>query len=156
MLSAHQFDIAMNFLPPCFQVPASKTEPDCYLHHNGISVKNVADSVEALIGVYLLTTGTKGALTFLDWIGLKSLAERDEDRSMNPINGFPIIPFLSLLHPPANRENMIAHLFTGFELLEAKIRYAFKNKALLIEALTHASFYPNRFFQMFSYFNWIW
>lgn len=145
LLSAHRLDIARNFIPPCFKVPATNEKPDGYLQQSGISEKNIADSVEALIGVYLLTTGTKGAMAFLNWIGLKTFPEEGENRDVNPTNGFPIIDFSPSTLPLDKREEMIAFLFTGLESLEAKIHYTFKNKALLIEALTHASFYPNRF-----------
>ena len=33
--------------------------------------KSVADAVEALIGVYLLTYGPAGATVFMEWLGLK-------------------------------------------------------------------------------------
>lgn len=45
------------------------------LTQHSIPDKSVADAVEALIGVYLLTYGPKGALQFMKWLGLKILNE---------------------------------------------------------------------------------
>ena len=60
LLVAHSFDINNNFLPPLFQSPVSADGVDRYLHQDSISNKNIADCVESLIGVYLITLGVKG------------------------------------------------------------------------------------------------
>ncbi len=66
----------------------------------------------------------KGAIKLMDWMGLKTVA-RLEMATFNQVNGFPILSRLYV---------WIVHFK----------RYTFKNKALLIEALTHASYIPNR------------
>lgn len=52
---------------------ATAVIPYNLLTQHSIPDKSVADAVEALIGVYLLTYGPKGALTFMKWLGLKIL-----------------------------------------------------------------------------------
>jgi len=43
------------------------------LVQQAISDKSVADSIEALIGAYLLTYGAAGAVRFMRWLGLEVL-----------------------------------------------------------------------------------
>jgi endoribonuclease Dicer len=65
------------------------------------------------------------------------------------MNGFPILPSTfgsSTLNDTQlkDQEEALSQLFAGLESFEKRLRYTFKNKALLIEALTHASYIPNR------------
>lgn len=46
-------------------------EERCGTSEQCISDKSVADSIEALIGAYLISCGYKGALNFLDFLGIK-------------------------------------------------------------------------------------
>ena len=135
-IAGQKFDIAQNFLPPAFKTPS--TGPEMMNQHEQqiVSVKNVADSMEALIGVYLLTCGIKGALKCMDWMGLKTVPSEAEH--FNELNGFPLLP-ASPIPPAQNTEEELKQLYIGLESFEQKINYTFKNKALLIEAFTHAS-----------------
>ena len=142
IMSAQGFDIGLCFLPPCF-LPIEKTgngQKDLR-RYQMVATKNIADSIEALIGLYLLATGTKGALTVMNWLGLKTLPEIDQDgyiHGLNEINGFPIIR----LPEPCNGVDDFAleRLFAGLESFEKRLDYTFKDKRLLIEALTHPSY----------------
>jgi endoribonuclease Dicer len=75
--------------PPCLQVKKTNTPQELVVSKNAkrqkldsdskqedftrqtISDKSVADSIEALIGAYLVSGGYKGALYFLDYLGIK-------------------------------------------------------------------------------------
>lgn len=45
------------------------------LSQQSIPDKSIADSVEALIGVYLLTFGPMGAMRMMRWLGINVLPE---------------------------------------------------------------------------------
>lgn len=146
LVAAQGFDAARSFLPPGYRpvVALESNEPDLRLKQV-ISSKNVADCLEALIGVYLLTNGIKGAITVMNWFGLKTVSEDGQSgtwfKGANESNGFPI------LRVPSSRKDdgkMLQHLFAGLDSFERRLRYTFKDKKLLIEALTHASYDSNR------------
>ena len=145
---AQSFDLMANFLPPGFKTP---TDPDTEINahvQQYLRMKNVADCMEALIGVYLTTTGIKGAIKLMNWMGFKTVP-KVEITTFNEMNGFPILPtmFGSSTSNDTQlemQEDALSQLFAGLESFEKRLRYTFKNKALLIEALTHASYIPNR------------
>jgi endoribonuclease Dicer len=71
--------------------------------------------------------------------------------TFNEINGFPILPTLfgsstseDDTQNEKKNEDALSQLYSGLDSFEKRLRYTFKNKALLIEALTHASYIPNR------------
>ncbi|XP_057378262.1 endoribonuclease Dicer-like [Daphnia carinata] len=145
--AAQRFDLMLNFRPPGFKPPVADHEPNLHVQQF-VQKKNVADSMEALIGVYLLTTGIKGAIKLMNWMGLKTVPNTDI-MAFNPNNGFPVLSTClpsSTLDETQNeeQEHALMHLYTGLESFEKRLRYTFKNKALLVEALTHASYLPNR------------
>ena len=148
-IAAQTFDLMVNFLAPGFKPP---TDPDTIINahvQQFVLMKNVADCMEALIGVYLTTTGIKGAIKLMNWMGLKTVPKL-EIVTFNEINGFPILPTLfgtSTSDDTQNEkqnEDALSQLYSGLDSFEKRLRYTFKNKALLIEALTHASYIPNR------------
>lgn len=109
--------------------------------------KWIADVLEAICGAYLLGQGEKGARYFLKWIGVSVLEDPfmfsrpfypdcfpcelyDDDRvdssGANPLNlNFSIARF----------EDLPLRLV----LLQQRLKYTFKNKRLLLEAVTHPS-----------------
>lgn len=98
------------------------------------------------MGVYLLSTGIKGAMMVMNWMGLKTIP--DTAKQFNQDNGFPVIlpsplPTVSSGDDQNNIE-MLERLYAGLDSFEKSLGYVFKNKLLLIEALTHASYFPNR------------
>ena len=98
------------------------------------------------MGVYLLSTGIKGAMMVMNWMGLKTVP--DTANQVNEDNGFPVIqpsplPTVSS-GADENYREMLERLYAGLDSFEARLGYVFKNKLLLIEALTHASYFPNR------------
>jgi endoribonuclease Dicer len=81
--------------------------------------KVVADVVEALIGAFLSAGGETAALLFMDWIGIKVNFNITPDERQ--FNGCP--------------ENIVNVVF-----LESLLKYSFRDRSLLVEALTHGSY----------------
>ncbi|CAL0334495.1 unnamed protein product [Lupinus luteus] len=81
--------------------------------------KIIADVVEALIGAFLTSGGERAALLFMDWIGIK-------------VN-FDIIPYER--HLSIQPEKLV-----NVNFLESLLKYSFRDRSLLVEALTHGSY----------------
>lgn len=81
--------------------------------------KIVADVVEALIGAFLSTGGETAALLFMDWVGIK-------------VN-FNIAPYERQLN--ACPDNIV-----NVRFLESLLKYSFRDRSLLAEAMTHGSY----------------
>ncbi|GMR41734.1 hypothetical protein PMAYCL1PPCAC_11929, partial [Pristionchus mayeri] len=104
-----------------------------------ISDKCIADSVEALIGAHLLSLGPQMTLQMMKWLGLKVMTEQ------TPMTD-PLLHYVDTKAYPNKAEETLTEFFAKFQLaqLEEKIGYRFNNKAYLLQAFTHASYYPNR------------
>ncbi|OIW21387.1 hypothetical protein TanjilG_02532 [Lupinus angustifolius] len=88
-----------------------------------LSSKTLADVVEALIGVYYVEGGKTAANHFMSWIGIQ--IEFDPDEIECTRNQFSI------------PEGILRSV--DFDGLEGALNIKFKDKGLLIEAITHAS-----------------
>ena len=130
-------------------VGGSATKPDIQV----IADKSIADSMEALIGAYLVSCGYVGALRFLKFLGLKVLPDDADQRtieiSLAQSEAGCYAPFWE--QPKSNMTGagdnaaMAARLESGLENFEENsIGYRFRSKLYLVEALTHASYHPNR------------
>ena len=116
-----------------------------------IADKSVADSIEALIGAYLISCGYIGALRFMKFLGLKVLPEDDENDA--DIGVFAkknkegcyarFWPDEANMSGAGDSEDMVSHMVSGLENFENSIHYTFNSKFYLLEALTHASYYAN-------------
>lgn len=113
--------------------------------------KSIADLVEALIGSYVSSCGTKGTLLFMSWLGLKVLPERpqEEREALLQQNTPPILaqyytdiprPLTALLKDTELYQNRMQELLSGFEKLERQIGYVFKDRSYLLQAFTHTSY----------------
>ncbi|KFD55529.1 hypothetical protein M514_03581 [Trichuris suis] len=111
--------------------------PDNLFTKQALSDKTIADCVEALIGSFLLNCGTKKAIGFIEWLGVKVASENCDLTS--PVQ-LPLIDS----HPNATDE--LNRLWNTFDLsqFENKIGYRFQNKAYLVQALCHTSYSYNR------------
>nr|GEV47561.1 endoribonuclease Dicer homolog 1 [Tanacetum cinerariifolium] len=88
-----------------------------------LSSKTLADVVEALIGVYYVEGGKKAANHFMRWIGIEVDFDLSEiGWSTRPTN----VP-----------ESILRSV--NFDSLEAALNIKFRDKGLLVEAITHAS-----------------
>ncbi|MCO5569280.1 hypothetical protein L7F22_022992 [Adiantum nelumboides] len=94
----------------------------CNKGHRWMCSKTVSDAVEALIGAFVSFGDSGPALGFMKWIGMDidfdlSLYEAARNRKVHP--------------KVLNAVNVAG--------IESQLGYVFVNKALLVEALTHAS-----------------
>ncbi|XP_077537077.1 endoribonuclease Dicer-S-like isoform X2 [Haemaphysalis longicornis] len=147
---------------PDFVAPAQDTSgpvPICL--STQLPDKSVADSVEAIIGAYLLTTGPLGACRVMKGMGVKlrlckpSLPweERgdpggEEEEGEEPLLlGFPA-PRTALLRyvpdPEGELSSPTSPWHGPLELAERTLGYAFRDRSFLLQACTHASYYRNR------------
>ncbi|KAL0744505.1 hypothetical protein Bca4012_086018 [Brassica carinata] len=81
--------------------------------------KTVADVVESLIGAYLSEGGELAALAFMNWVGIK----------------VDFTTTMILREPSIQAEKLV-----NVSYMESLLNYQFKDKSLLVEALTHGSY----------------
>jgi len=81
--------------------------------------KVVADVVEALIGAFLSAGGELAALLFMDWVGIKV--------NVN-------------ITPYERQFNSCPDNLVNVSYLESLLKYSFRDRSLLVEAMTHGSY----------------
>ncbi|XP_062617556.1 endoribonuclease Dicer-like [Saccostrea cucullata] len=110
---------------------------------HSIPDKSIADCVESLIGCYLTSCGKKAVLKFMHWLGLKVLPQKkkgsNEEAELLSLQ-CPESPLLT--HVPGYN-SILCRLLEGYDMLEQKIGYEFKDKSYLLQAFTHASYHYN-------------
>ncbi|XP_025420848.1 endoribonuclease Dcr-1 isoform X2 [Sipha flava] len=106
---------------------------------HSIPDKSIADCVEALIGAYLISCGARGALLFMSWLGIRVLPVLEDSKlgNLKP-------PSSPLLRNIPNPEGELIKLMDGFDSFEQHLGYFFRDRSYLLQAMTHASYYPNR------------
>ena len=117
-----------------------------------IADKSIADSIEGLIGAYLIDCGYLGALRFMKFLGLKVLPEVDANdgndlQAENSKSGCyaRFWPDQTKITAAQGKGDMVFRLTSGLENFENEsISYNFQQKLYLVEALTHASYHENR------------
>ena len=118
-----------------------------------IADKSVADSMEALIGAYLICCGYTGALSFMKFLGLKVLPGDDKadicELAKNRRKGcyaefWPQEENNSGANQSQDIRDMLSRMVSGLGNFENAIKYNFNSKSYLVEALTHASYQANR------------
>ena len=118
-----------------------------------IADKSVADSMEALIGAYLICCGYTGALRFMKFLGLKVLPGDDKadicELAKNRRKGcyaefWPQKENNSGANQSQGIRDMPSRMVSGLGNFENSIKYNFNSKSYLVEALTHASYQGNR------------
>ncbi|XP_053670122.1 endoribonuclease Dcr-1 [Anopheles nili] len=140
---------------------------------HSIPDKSVADCVEALIGAYLIECGPRGALLFMAWLGIRVLPIRNssdatvttpvrhELSEQKTVSLATITEYGQWVAPPSPmvRANItfggietgaeattreLARLLEGFDVFEKALGYTFQDRSYLLQAMTHASYSPNR------------
>jgi endoribonuclease Dicer len=91
--------------------------------HRWMCSKTISDAVEALIGAHLVGGGAIAALEFMKWMNMEVEFERDLAEAAFQ---------RAFVYPSVLRN-------TNLNGLESLLGYNFQNKALLVEAITHAS-----------------
>ncbi|CAJ0961626.1 unnamed protein product, partial [Mesorhabditis belari] len=104
-----------------------------------MSDKSIADSVEALIGAHLLSLGPEKTLLVMKWLGIKVLTEPPKLTS-------PLLRMIDTMENPTRSSHQLSEFWVSFQLskVEETIGYQFKDKAYLLQAFTHVSFFRNR------------
>jgi len=115
--------------------------------------KSIADCVEALIGCYLASCGSRTALQFMDWLGLHVLPAGPTDNSSEDVNhvgrcsvegpGCLPAPSSPLLRYVENADGLLQFHLSGYDAFEAHIQYKFRDRSYLLQAFTHASYHYN-------------
>ncbi|XP_048517572.1 endoribonuclease Dicer isoform X2 [Dendroctonus ponderosae] len=110
---------------------------------NYVGDKTVADCVEALLGAYFQTCGIEGGLRFVEWIGIipksENLIELLDQPPQNPV-----------INDKATLADINYHIPDWDKIERDILGYHFKNRAFLLQALTHASYTPNRITQSYE------
>lgn len=88
-----------------------------------LSSKTLADVVEALIGVYYVEGGKDAANHLMKWIGIQVESDPEEVGCPN--------------RPSCVPESVLRSV--DFDALEGALKIKFKDRGLLVEAITHAS-----------------
>lgn len=132
------------------------------LSQQSIPDKSIADCVEALIGAFLVQCGPRGALLFMKWLGLQVMPkEEEEDPSLNSDPNDPIWHHLPKVRGPLiplipgedyelslkQQREQLVRLYEGAGLNRFErdvLRYQFKDKAYLVQAFTHNSYFENQ------------
>ncbi|GLV38051.1 Dicer-2 [Carabus blaptoides fortunei] len=129
-------DMARHIAEEATDGPEGVSTMNRFLGHQHVSDKTVSDCVEALIGAYLHSNGTKGALAVMGWLGIIPESE-------NPSELFAQSLPSPLIDKNITAEQIDYHI-PNYRKLEEHLGYTFKNRAYLLQALTHASYSTNR------------
>lgn len=127
----------------------------CFIPYNlvtqhSIPDKSIADCVEALIGAYLIECGPKGALLFMAWLGIRVLPIKIKIETVEGVPRYETIyedwtvPKSPLIMNSPTVFNDLDRLLDGFEKFEEILGYRFRDRSYLLQAMTHASYSPNR------------
>nr|CCA20062.1 Dicerlike 1 (DCL1) putative [Albugo laibachii Nc14] len=104
--------------------------------------KWIADVLEAICGAYIIGHGEKGARYFLNWVGIHVLDDSFEFSKRFYPDCYPKTLFPEAFKHVGKWKFSILHhetLVKKMRLLEQRLCYRFRNKLLLLEAITHPS-----------------
>ncbi|KAM7472961.1 hypothetical protein LguiA_011144 [Lonicera macranthoides] len=105
----------------------SNAEVKCNKNHNWLYKKTIADVVEALVGAFIVDSGFKAAIAFLEWIGIQVDFKASEVTKLC-FSSSSFMPLTSQIDISA---------------LEHSLGYRFLHKGLLIQAFVHPSYNNN-------------
>lgn len=119
-----------------------------FMGKQALGDKNIADSVEALIGTYVLHGGPTAGFKILEWFDIiprKNIANK----------------LLHISVPTAFTKRLVSEDHIDFLLdhsrreIENILGYKFKDPSLLLEALSHPSYIKNRFTNCYEKFEFL-
>ncbi|KAJ7568468.1 hypothetical protein O6H91_01G033700 [Diphasiastrum complanatum] len=99
----------------------------CTKRYHQIKKKTVADVVEALIGGFVVDSGLKAAIAFMQWLGLQVHVDPS------------LLAKIYNYSEPSTLNQKIE-----FVEVERILGYSFQKKNLLVEALTHPSYHDSK------------
>lgn len=102
----------------------AKTEVRCSKSHHWLRKKTIADTVEALVGAFVVDSGFKAAIAFLKWIGIHTDFKEPQLKS--------ICSASKVFMPFADEIDVLG--------IEHLLGYSFIHKGLLIQAFIHPSY----------------
>lgn len=114
-----------------------------------ISDKTVADCVESILGACVISLGIERTLPLLKMIGI---LPNDNNRNYQLMLRDPFAE-PRLKSDVTNRK--INDLLLNCEKIESDLGYKFKDRAYLLQALTHPSFQNNRYTQCYQQFEFL-
>ncbi|KAG4075988.1 hypothetical protein HA402_003814 [Bradysia odoriphaga] len=114
-----------------------------------ISDKSVADCVESILGACVVSLGIERSLPLLKMIGI---LPDDNHRNYSLMLREPFAE-PRLKSDVTNRK--IDDLLLNCDRIEMELGYAFKDRAYLLQALTHPSFQNNRYTQCYQQFEFL-
>jgi endoribonuclease Dicer len=134
-----------NWMPPGYTTVEENSER--YLKQKA-KRKAFADMSEALIGAFLISTDYMTTIKFMAWLGLDVIPIDEHKQIMTT----PSILSTGLSDAMNEVNHGIKQFFIdqNFAEIEEKIKYNFHNKAYLIAAFTHPSYYNNRLTQCYE------
>lgn len=91
----------------------------------------------SLIGWYLQTYGMQNALAFIQWLGVPLFSLNSKTYTW-PQPKSPL-----LIKDSIKTQHRMNLMLDGYDILETKLGYKFRNKAYLLQAVTHESFTSN-------------
>ncbi|XP_031480421.1 endoribonuclease Dicer homolog 4 isoform X3 [Nymphaea colorata] len=106
-----------------FEYRADSSAIKCSKSHQILFRKTIADVVEALVGAFIVDSGFKAALAFLEWMGIAVSFDPEDVHSA---------------WPKSQRKSTQVDL-VDCESLENLLSYKFRHKGLLVQAFTHPS-----------------
>jgi endoribonuclease Dicer len=106
---------------------------------NSLGDKSIADCVEALIGLYLISVGGDAAKGFIEWLGFSLSDNKGPVKFSAKFDRFPNPLGTSNPESP----DLLAKYKT-LAKLEEVLGYTFTNKAYLYQAMTHPSDTKNK------------
>nr|CAB3238000.1 endoribonuclease Dicer [Phallusia mammillata] len=127
--------------------PLNNSDPlmlDLHTQHS-LADKSIADCVEALLGAYLTTCGQRSAQLLLCYLGLLVLPKLPDTKDKKTVDRFGYLkaPRNELQNIEPRYQRTIDQLLYNLSGFERRISYTFENKAYLLQAFTHASYYYN-------------
>ncbi len=147
LIVATKFEPKLNWLAPNY-----KTDQQNQRCQQSVSDKSIADSIEALIGAYLLSGGNESAIRFMQWLGLKVIPEDINSANSQNRRDPNVWHWLPVPQTPTHQHLTQEEVESGLKELyddcylnsfEEMIGYKFNNKAFLVQAFTHSSYIQN-------------
>ncbi|XP_055921701.1 endoribonuclease Dicer [Eupeodes corollae] len=120
----------------------SETSVEClyeFIYKQSLADKVVADCLEALLGVCVKNYGIEKSFEMLDYFGIYYDSRKELLPKLLDINlGSPLLK-------TNVKQSVVDGYLVNYEFLEKNLNYQFKDRAYLLQALTHPSYPTNQY-----------